>query len=145
MTIQADSNVIKHVDYFAGLFNFNDRRVDESFKRVKLDQAAESEASSIPKTLDSNEANSNFKYTADLREFSKIAVKAIVQYIYTGEFMNDAESDIALIEVYVLADYICLEGFRDQLVQRIMIEYCTVQMIMDLLLELKDSALPLRD
>ena len=70
---------------------------------------------------------------------------AVIHFIYTGEFKNESVCDIALFEVYVLADYICLEEFRETLVEKIKNGYFTVEKIFELLHELKESGLPLRD
>ena len=143
-TTQADSNVIKHVDYFAGLFNFNCNQENRSNKRAKLNQSAESDASESGKALASNENESNFRYTVDFREFRKESVEAILQFVYTGTF--DAVTESLLVNIYILADYICLEELRDQLLlKRIPAVYFKADMILELLLLLKDSALPLRD
>ena len=53
-TIQADSYVLEHVNYFAGLFNINNILLNGSRKRVKLDQTANSGIDSFPKILQSD-------------------------------------------------------------------------------------------
>ena len=73
------------------------------------------------------------------------SVNAVLQFINTGDFNNDSVSDGGWIDIYILADYICLEELCTFLLsKRIPGVYFKTSRIMELLILLKRFALPLR-